>query len=727
MLSFHFDRDIRRLKQVRIAQAMTATVPGWARVTQDPVQADVQVLQVVSLDARRSIKAPRYAVIQLAQQDEHRHGTRKKIVVPENFNPWEAVWSRALAIWSTVDIGKHLDGRSAAHLYHAPLGVDLGVFKPSGVARDIGVITSGHSNFEEAIEEAAQAAHRSGLTVVHLGPYEVTGMATQVPGWSAINSISDNELAALYSRALWVSGLRYTEGFELPVLEGLACGARPICFDTPSNRDDFWDHAVYVPHGREDQLVRHLSAVLARPPQPVTPEELQQVADRYDWELLATGFWQALEAACTADPSLQPRMAAPPRQRPRLATERRRRLLWVGDSPTTPWTGFGRAAFSILRHLQEHFDVTAIGTTYDGCPYDRQQVPYDVYPPAFGDLVDPRLDQLIKQLTPDVVLAQHDPWHVQQWLRTAGTTPVVGIMPIDGKNCRCDYLNNLAMAVWWTKTSEQEARVGGYTGPSRVVPLGVDLSLFQPLDKVQARQQIGLPPEVHDKFIVGCVARNQSRKRLDLLVRHFSEWVHSRNVDDAYLYVQTAPTGEAAYDVASLMRYERLEHRMLLVTPALYRTFPESVQARIYNALDVYFTTTQGEGWGLPVMESMACGVPVVAPDWAALGDWAKGAAVLVPCNDVAGTINSFAPRAGLKIAVLGGVPDIHGNVAALDALYRDPDHYGDVRARGLALVNRPEYRWEAIAQGVLSAVEAALAARRAGSSVLQPVLEEAP
>lgn len=720
MLSIYIDRDLARLKQVRIAQALTATAPSWARVVQDVAQADVQLLQVTALDARRGVKAPRYAIIQHAQMHEHRHGGRSPIVVPPGFNPWEALWSKALAIWSPVSINIAALN-SAAHLYLEPFGVDTAVFRPSGAARDVGIVTSGNNNFDEAIEEAAAAALRAGLTVVHVGPFEVDGMDARVsPGMSAVNSLSDNELAALYSRARWVSGLRYKEGFELPVLEGLACGARPICFDTAANRASFGEHAVYVHECTGDALVNQLTSVMSQHARPVGVQELNEVTLRYDWERLAVGFWQTFEAACTSDGSLAPRIAAPPpvHRSIRLATERKRRLLWIGDSPTTAWTGFGRAAFNIIKELQSRFDVHVIGTTHDGGPYDRTTMPYDIYPISKG------VAEVLRIVQPDVVLAQHDPWHVQNWLRESGKIPVVAIMPIDGKNCRCDYLNELAMAVWWTKWSEQEARIGGYTGPSCVVPLGVDLDIFKPTDKQVARTTIGLPQEVHDKFIVGCVARNQPRKRLDLVVRHFAEWVKSRGIGDAYLYIQTAPTGEAAYDIASLMRYEKLESRMLLVTPALYRTLPETTQAGVYNSLDVYFTTTQGEGWGLPVMEAMACGVPCVVPEWSALADWARDAAVFSPCGDIAGTINSFAPMSGAKIAVLGGVPNKADNVAALDSLYRDADFYGNVRARSLALVNRSEFRWPAIGHGVLAAVENALVSRRAGG-VLQPVLEE--
>ena len=38
----------------------------------------------------------------------------------------------------------------------------------------------------------------------------------------------------------------------------------------------------------------------------------------------------------------------------------------------------------------------------------------------------------------------------------------------------------------------------------------------------------------------------------------------------------------------------------------------------LYNAADIYISTTGGEGFGLTLAESLACGTPVVVTDWAA-------------------------------------------------------------------------------------------------------------
>jgi glycosyltransferase involved in cell wall biosynthesis len=119
---------------------------------------------------------------------------------------------------------------------------------------------------------------------------------------------------------------------------------------------------------------------------------------------------------------------------------------------------------------------------------------------------------------------------------------------------------------------------------------------------------------------------------------------------------------------------------------------------RVYALFDVLLTTTVGEGWWLPGMEAMACGTPVLAPDYAAVGEWAKGAALLVLC-----TASHCHPPRG--ISSIGGVMDKVACVEALDSLYRGNLERESCRERGLKLAQLPEYRWPSIAERFRDAV----------------------
>ena len=53
--------------------------------------------------------------------------------------------------------------------------------------------------------------------------------------------------------------------------------------------------------------------------------------------------------------------------------------------------------------------------------------------------------------------------------------------------------------------------------------------------------------------------------------------------------------------------------------------------AALYNAADIYVSTTGGEGFGLTLAESLACGTPVVVNDWAADRETVGDGGILVP------------------------------------------------------------------------------------------------
>lgn len=382
----------------------------------------------------------------------------------------------------------------------------------------------------------------------------------------------------------------------------------------------------------------------------------------------------------------------------------KRRLLWIGDAGVN--TGFARCTHEILKDLAPKFDVHVLALGYDG---DHHGLPWPLYRAASGG--DPiglgRVAELVSKLGPTVVVVQNDPWNFPHYLKRTGNSTVVGIVAVDGKNCRGTQMNGLASAIFWTQFGEEQARIGGYSGESAVVPLGVDTDIYYQQQKAQVRERMNLPHILStrglpaDTFIVGVVGRNQQRKRLDLTLEYFAEWVHAYEVHDAALWIQQAPTGERAYDLEQLGRYYKVSDRLIMPAPTSdQQGVPEPVMARVYNVFDAMITTTQGEGWGLPQMEGMACGVPQVVPDWSALAEWAT-AAVRVPCSSTAVTPNG--PN------VIGGIADRREFCAALDRLYRSKELREQHSDAGLRLIKKPEFRWPAIGQAMLAAIEQAI------------------
>jgi glycosyltransferase involved in cell wall biosynthesis len=307
-------------------------------------------------------------------------------------------------------------------------------------------------------------------------------------------------------------------------------------------------------------------------------------------------------------------------------------------------------------------------------------------------------------IRPDVVVLQQDPWNFPSYLKRLEGQTVIGVVAVDGKNCRGADLNGLALAIFWTEFGRAEAVLGGYTGSTAVVPLGVDRKIYFPKDRGVARQHLGVAAALRakghsqDAFIVGVVGRNQQRKRLDLTLAYFAEWTKSRNVRDALLWLHVAPTGEDAYDLNQLVGYYGLTDRVLVPSVEMWYGVSEELLSWEYSTFDVLLTTTQGEGFGLPIFEAMACEIPVIAPDWSALGELLPGAAQLVPCSATAATPD--------KVNSIGGVMDQAGAVAALDLLYRDAALREALGVAGRLRASEPRFDWENVGQSFLLAIQ---------------------
>lgn len=286
----------------RVADALERHAPASVEVVRDVRLADLQVLHVIGAGAdERWVKCEsgEFVAIQYCLDGASSASGANVACRRDAYSP---LWDRARAVWSYYDLAESLNGTP---FLLAPLGVDPPfadtvhdeTMRDEEVGpRDIGVMTSGYvtGSGAEAIEEVTLAAQRVGLTQRHLGPREVQGMTRRPEGWHAVTGIGDMGLAQLYRRTAWVSGLRHLEGFELPVIEGAVCGARPIVFDRPDMRRWYDGLARFVPESSGEALVEALVALFEKGPEPLSLEERREVARRFAWGPIVEKFWEVV-------------------------------------------------------------------------------------------------------------------------------------------------------------------------------------------------------------------------------------------------------------------------------------------------------------------------------------------------------------------------------------------------------------------------------------------------
>lgn len=354
---------LHSIAMLRVATALEATAPEGVMFVDNPADADFQLVHAIGVDAVQQVKARSYAVMQYCGST--------MLGDPK----WQPLWRDARFVWSYYELDDVLPPQ--VPFLHAPLGVDAHFRAPGRLPqpaeRSFTVLTMGFSSgpAQEAIEECAWAAQAVGGRMIHIGPAEIEGMAAYPPCWQAQLHVSEGTLIQMYRNSQRVSGLRHVEGFELPCLEGLLQGARPVVFDRPDMRQWYSGLAEFIPECSGEELVGRLTDLFKTPPAPVTEAERARVLGEFDWSTIGEKFWRGV----IATERVQTRVQVPPD-----ALGKRRRLLWIGDAGAA--TGFERSTRHVCGALHGPFDVHVLGLNHNGDP--TPQYPFPVYPCAPG-------------------------------------------------------------------------------------------------------------------------------------------------------------------------------------------------------------------------------------------------------------------------------------------------------------------------------------------------------
>ena len=162
------------------------------------------------------------------------------------------------------------------------------------------------------------------------------------------------------------------------------------------------------------------------------------------------------------------------------------------------------------------------------------------------------------------------------------------------------------------------------------VPHGIDTKLFTPRPdlRAQARTALGIP---QDAYCFGMVAANQSgiisRKAYPEVFEAFG--IFQRKHPSAVLYVHAAKT-----KMYGGLQLERLAENLdippesIIYVDQFAYTLGEITTADmpgVYSAIDVLVNPAYGEGFGMPIIEAQACGVPVILADNTAMHELLGG------------------------------------------------------------------------------------------------------
>jgi glycosyltransferase involved in cell wall biosynthesis len=124
-----------------------------------------------------------------------------------------------------------------------------------------------------------------------------------------------------------------------------------------------------------------------------------------------------------------------------------------------------------------------------------------------------------------------------------------------------------------------------------------------------------------DKFIITNVNRNQPRKDIPTTIFGFMEarklWKEEGITKEPFLYLHMNPKDPMGWDLRGMFLQtdlvENVDYKLLDMDSANNGASVDTLN-KIYNASDLYVTTTLGEGWGLTLTEAMATKTPIICP-----------------------------------------------------------------------------------------------------------------
>lgn len=274
----------------RVVDDLKLYVPAKVQIVSSEQEADLVVLHIIgrrdatlrkAQDLRKQGK--RYAIIQYCLRSTKEPNTEA----------WREIWQGAHLIWSYYNlpalIKQDRNRIKLPNFLHSPLGVHCDVFHCHNTeSRKYIIATNGGHRLTESIREAKLAADHVGRPIFHVGN-PIGGLGVNV---EFANGMTDHALADHYNECEFVAGLRRTEGFELEVVEGALCGARPIVFDAPHYHQWYGDFAELISEGPREEVYESLVKLFKRGAKPMRQTEMDMVAVRFDVSRIIDEFWR---------------------------------------------------------------------------------------------------------------------------------------------------------------------------------------------------------------------------------------------------------------------------------------------------------------------------------------------------------------------------------------------------------------------------------------------------
>lgn len=312
-------------------------------------------------------------------------------------------------------------------------------------------------------------------------------------------------------------------------------------------------------------------------------------------------------------------------------------LMWLSDSPFLH-TGYATISRNILNGLSDEYDIHYLANGYTGQKLepgikleDGTTLKFWIHGNGRSQYFQDNMRGLIEQYRPDFFGVLLDTFMTFPWIQDINFSPAKSLFyyPTDGGGglpAQCqNVLNHFTYKVAMSKFGQNQVRDVHHM-ETDYIPHAIDTGIYRPLsdnEKKDARKNLVVVTSygtkikgfLQDKYVVGCVARNQPRKMLDLGLKAFAKFCKDK--PNSVFYFHSDPFDAAThFDIRQLIERLGITNRVVFSDMKYYDSFPLKEMTKVYNVMDCFFLSTSGEGFGIPIIEAMACEVPVVVTDY---------------------------------------------------------------------------------------------------------------